>query len=240
MKKVFIIANWKSNLTMEAAKKWFEEESSIEVFITHVLILKDQNRPQSSTDELEKEVILCPSFTLLLKIKELIEEKKLPFKLGAQNLSPFGPGAYTGEVNAQQVKELADYVIIGHSERRNNFGETETQLKEKVKQALAAGLTPIFCVQNEATFVPEGVKLVAYEPPTAIGTGNPDTPENAEKIAEAIKNKYKDVEFVLYGGSVTSENIRNFVQMEHLNGALIGGASLDPVSLAAIIKKTSL
>jgi len=218
MKKLFLVANWKSNKTNAEAKSWLEESTNYELRITN------------------KEIIICPPFTLLPTMKALIEKKKLLFKLGAQNLSPFDAGAYTGEINAKQIKEFADYVIIGHSERRNNFGETEEILSEKAKKAMAVGLTPIYCIQNETTHVPKGVILVAYEPPTAIGTGNPDTPENAERVAKIVKEKYPHIASILYGGSVTQNNIRSFVEMTHISGVLVGGASLDALKFTALIK----
>lgn len=240
MKKIFIVANWKSNFTIAEAGKWFEEEASIEFFITHIMMLRQDNVTLDESDPAIKEIIVCPPFTLLTIVQNYILEKDLPFELGAQNVSPFGAGAYTGEINAKQIKDFGNYVIIGHSERRINLGESDEILEKKVKLALAEDLTPIYCVQDEKTPVPNGVKIVAYEPPTAIGTGNPDTPENAENVAKTIKDTYHDVEFVLYGGSVNSENVQGFVQMENINGVLIGGASLDPVKFAAIIKNSSV
>ncbi len=218
MKKLFLVANWKSNKTNAEAKSWLKEITNYELRITN------------------KEIIICPPFTLLPTMKALIEQKKLAFKLGAQNLSPFDAGAYTGEINAKQIKEFADYVIIGHSERRNNFDETDSILVKKVKKAMEVGLTPIYCIQNETTPVPKGVILVAYEPPTAIGTGNPDTPENAERVAKIVKEKYSHIASILYGGSVTQNNIRSFVEMTHISGVLVGGASLDALKFTALIK----
>jgi triosephosphate isomerase len=218
MKKIFIIANWKSN------------KLSYEIDVYAGI--------QQESNEL-REVIICPPFTLLSKLKSLIDEKKLLYKLGAQDISPYEAGAYTGEINGQQIKEFADYVIIGHSERRANFGESDEALRKKVEQALVNKLTPIYCIQDENTFVPEGVSLVAYEPVSAIGTGNADTPERAEKVAQVVMSKNPDVEFMLYGGSVTPENIASFVEQEHINGVLIGGASLDPERFEKIINATS-
>lgn len=228
MKKLFLVANWKSNKTSLEAKKWLTQVQRSKI--------KDPANSAGRQRSKEKEVIICPPFTLLSEMKALIEKKKLPIKLGAQNISPFGAGAYTGEIHAEQIKEFADYVIIGHSERRNNFGETDDMLSKKVKQAMAVGLTPIFCIQNETTPVPGGVNLAAYEPPTAIGTGNPDTPENAERVARAVKEKYPYIDYILYGGSVTQDNIRGFVEMENINGVLVGGVSLDALKFTALIK----
>ncbi len=224
MKKVFLIANWKSNKNSQEAHDWLKA----------FLDITSNNKFE------DKEIILCPAFTLLPYVHSWINDHKMQLALGAQDLSPFEQGAYTGEVNAKQVKEFADYTIIGHSERRINFKEDDAMLAAKVTQALVAGLTPIYCIQNENTVVPVGVSLVAYEPPTAIGTGNPDTPENAQRVAGMIINKYPNITSVLYGGSVTSANIRSFVQMEHISGALIGAASLDALKFTDLIKNASL
>lgn len=219
MKKLFIIANWKSNKTETEAKQWFAEFSIFNF--------------QFSNEE--KEIILCPSFTLLSGIKSLIISNKLSIKLGAQNVSSFENGAYTGEVNSEQIKDFVDYVIIGHSERRENFLETDEIISRKVEMAKKHNLIPIFCVQAEKTNIPEGVKIVAYEPVFAIGTGNPDTPGNADKIAAKIKEKNK-IDYVLYGGSVNATNVHSFTQMPNINGVLVGGSSLDPKEFLEIIK----
>lgn len=238
MKKVFIIANWKSNMTVEETNRWFEEESNIEIFITNALLLKDKI---GQTDEagFEKEIIICPPFTLFSTLKNLIEQKKLPFKIGAQNVSLFDQGPYTGEINAKQIKEFGDYVIIGHSERRRNMGESDEMTFQKTNQALKNGLTPIYCVQDENAHIPNGVRLAAYEPPGAIGTGNPDSPENAHRVAGEIKRKHPEIEDVIYGGSVNSENIQSYIQKDTISGVLVGGASLDPVKFAALVKEAS-
>lgn len=213
MKKLFIVANWKSNKTILQAKEWLEEISNIE----------------------NKEIIICPSFILLPLIRSSIIEHQLPFKVGAQDISAFDEGSYTGEVNGSQIKEFADYVIIGHSERRQYFSETDEIIFKKVEMAKKYNLTPIFCVQNENTPIPKDLEIVAYEPVFAIGTGNPDTPENAQKIAEIIKEK-NNVKYVLYGGSVTSHNVHAFTSIESVDGILVGKASLDAKEFGEIIK----
>ena len=155
-------------------------------------------------------------------------------KIGAQNVSPFGEGAYTGEINAKQIKDFAEYVLIGHSERRKNFAETDDMLKKKTEISMNNGLKPIFLVQSKNAIIPQGVEVVAYEPVFAIGSGNPDTPENADEVAGVLKseNEYQ----VLYGGSVTPENVRNFTSKANINGVLVGGASLDPEEFYKIIE----
>lgn len=219
MKKCFIIANWKSNRTTSQAKEWLETVEKLKV-----------------QSEIDKEVIVCPPFTLLSDLKSLIFNLKSSIKLGAQDISPFGPGAYTGAVNGVQIKEFCDYVLIGHSERRKHFHEDEKIITEKVHQAQKNSLHPIFCVQDENASVPDGVSIIAYEPVFAIGTGNPDTPENTENIAKKIKSAHKEVVYVLYGGSINSTNVYNFTSQPSIDGVLVGGASLEAKEFLNILQ----
>lgn len=218
MKKLFIVANWKSNKTESEAKDWLER------FKIYDLGIKNN----------EKEIVICPPFTLLPILKSYLLHHKSNIKLGAQDVSPYPLGAYTGAVAAAQLAEFVTHVIIGHSERRKYFREEDQVLANKVDMAKDAALTPIFCVQDETTDVPKGVKIVAYEPVSAIGTGNPDTPENANAVAETLKERNK-IEHVLYGGSVTKDNVALFTQMSHIDGVLVGGASLDPEHFSQIV-----
>jgi len=219
MKKLFIVANWKCNKTVGEAEEWIEQFSIFNFQFSKNL-----------------EIILCPPFTLLYSLKLLITNYQLPIILGAQDVSPFPDGAYTGEVSARMLKDLGvEYVIIGHSERRRYFKEGNQVLENKIREVIDFGLIPIFCVQNSTDPVPRGVKIVAYEPVFAIGTGSPDTPENAEKQAEIIKNILGQEIIVLYGGSVNEENVAIFCQQKDLSGVLIGGASLDPEKFIKII-----
>lgn len=217
MGKEVLAANWKSNMTLREMISWVNG-------------FRRQMETQSQTDFGEKTIIVCAPFTLLLPLQEKIAGLVLPIEVGAQDVSPFDSGAYTGEVNAAQIKEFANWVIIGHSERRKHFGETDEVLAQKVNQARLVGLKIIYCVQDEATPVLEGVEVVAYEPPSAIGTGKPDTPENANSVAQAIRQKFPYVTSVLYGGSVKPENVGAFVSQKFISGVLVGGASLTPDS----------
>lgn len=124
--------------------------------------------------------------------------------------------------------------IIGHSERRDKFGETDEIIAEKVKQAQASEIEPILCIQNADTPIPQGVRIAAYEPVFAIGTGTPDTPENADSVAAQVKSKNPELT-ILYGGSVTSENCQSFIDKENLSGLLIGKASLDADEFLKIV-----
>lgn len=206
---MWIIANWKSNKNIAEALDWVSKVG-----------------PQiPKADNLK--VVVCPSFSALSEVKKAITVGNFPIMVGSQDLSPFGTGAYTGEEPALLLKDLISVSILGHSERRKNFSETDEMVVKKTEQAIQNNILPLVCVQNEETPVPQNCKLVAYEPIFAIGTGNPDTPENNNRVAGILKGKYgQDLE-VLCGGSVNSENIKACIDQQNIAGALIGNASLD-------------
>lgn len=218
VKNIWIIANWKSNKTIAEALGWVSKVGTA--------IPKRENL----------KVVVCPTFSSLSEVKKAIMVGNFPLLVGSQDLSPFGVGAYTGEESAGLLKELISISIIGHSERRHNFGETDEMVAKKVEQALASNITPLVCVQGEETPVPEGCNLIAYEPIFAIGTGNPDTPENANGVAKSLKQKYGEDLEVLYGGSVNSQNIKSFIHQENISGVLVGNASLDALEFIKIVK----
>lgn len=205
----WIIANWKSNKTIAEALDWIAE-------VGPKIPKKDNLK-----------IVVCPDFSSLSEVKKAITVSNFPILLGVQDLSPFGMGAYTGEESAQLLTGLIEIAILGHSERRKNFGETDEMVAEKTKQALENHITPLVCVQDRETPVPEGVKLAAYEPIFAIGTGNADTPENANSVAKVLKEKYGQNLQVLYGGSVNPENVKAFVSQPNISGVLVGKASLN-------------
>lgn len=232
MKKIFIVANWKSHKTIKETEKWIHEFYEGLVGNSKEILLKN------------KEIIVAPSFIALEHANYCSINLKLPIKFGAQNISPFDEGAYTGEVSAKQIKELSDYVVVGHSERRRYFGEDEDVVNRKIEQALQNDLTPVLCVsdikQIQSARWRTKLKIIdkmfiAYEPVFAIGSGNPDTPNNADKMGKQIKEILGKVP-VLYGGSVTSDNVNTFTQMPNVNGVLVGGASLDPLEFLEIVK----
>lgn len=218
MDRVILVANLKSNQTKSEAKLWLE-------------ILK------SATDLGGKEIIICPPFTLLDFYSSYIKENSLFFKLGAQNVSSFPGGAYTGEVNAEQIKEFADYVLIGHSERRRLLKETDDMVLEKVEQSLANNLIPLYFLQTTDMMIPGGVQFVVYEPPGSISGVSGGVPDNIEDVVKAIevissKGDYK----TLYGGSVNSANIKDFSSKSNISGLVIGAASLDAQEFIQVIK----
>lgn len=219
LKTLFIVANWKSNETILQAEEWFRT-------INNSLVTFNKE---------EERIIICPPFTLLPIVSSEVKSEKLGVKLGAQDISPFGEGAYTGEINGRQIKEFADYVLIGHCERRTNFKEDNDLLTKKILMAKKYLLEPIFFIQNEATFIPQSISMVVYEPPSSISPGPSDTPENAQKIAQLIK-KRNNIQYVLYGGNVTSKNVFGFCQMPSIDGVLVGRASLDAQEFYKIIQ----
>lgn len=210
-------------------------------------------------------VAVCPPFVSLEAVAEMLRET--PIRLGAQTMHEAEQGAFTGEISAPMLASVGcDYVILGHSERRQLFGETDAGVNRKVQAALRHGLVPIICVgetlaQREAgdaeTVVRQqlaggldGVRLneaealvVAYEPVWAIGTGETATPEQAqamhrtirEHLADALGAVGRDIE-LLYGGSVKPANAADLFAQPDIDGGLIGGASLDAASFAAIVE----
>ena len=220
MKQLYIIANWKENMTQTQTSEWLTQIASL-----------------SFQTVSEKIVIVCPPFTLLFLVKQFIRQQQLSLQLGAQNISRFVGGAHTGEESGVMLKDFVRYVIIGHSERRA-MGENDEILREKVMQALQHNLIPIYCVSTQNMTVPHGVTIVAYEPIIAIGSGNPDSPENANSVANVLKQRFPFIKAVLYGGSVTGENVGSFTACEQINGVLLGKASLEAASFYSLIQNS--
>lgn len=217
MGKTFI-ANWKSHKTSEETRLFFDE-------FTNLLI----NTPQE-----DKEIIICPSFPFLQYATDFTRANDIRMQIGAQNISEHDQGAFTGEVSATQLKNIATHVIIGHSERRRMYQETEEIVAKKVSLAKSAGLKVILCLQNEHEKA-EDVDYIAYEPPSAIGTGNPDDPKHIEEVIAKIKQQSSTK--ILYGGSVDEKNAQDLSSIPGVQGFLIGGASLRPDSFFQIINK---
>jgi len=247
MREPLIAGNWKMNTTMNEAKN----------LVQAILNQLD------GTDSVEK--VLCPPFISLANVKELL--KGTSVGLGAQNMYFEDKGAYTGEISPVMLKDLCDFVIIGHSERRQYFFETDALVNKKVKKAFEYGLKPILCVgesleDNEAarteqvvtTQVTAGLAgigsksqlVVAYEPIWAIGTGKAATGKQANATANMIRRIVAglwDMETaesirILYGGSVTGDNIAEFIIEPDIDGALVGGASLKANEFVSIVKQT--
>ena len=220
-------------------------------------------------DDLERvEVVICPPFTALRSIETLIDSDRLGFGLGAQDVHSEEKGAFTGEVSPGMLEALkVAYVIVGHSERRELFGETDESVNRKVRAVFAHAMTPILCVgetlgERDAGLTDEKVVgqveralqnvsevdaarlVVAYEPIWAIGTGRNALPSDAGEtsgtirrtIAQRYSTELADGVRIQYGGSVKPGNIRDFMAHPEIDGALVGGASLDPEEFALIVK----
>ncbi|KKQ35569.1 MAG: Triosephosphate isomerase [Microgenomates group bacterium GW2011_GWA2_37_6] len=216
MKKLLIAANWKSNKTKNEARNWIFE-------------LSRQIFPENL------EIVIFPPLTLLDFLDSFIKANDLHFKLGAQNISPFEQGSYTGEVSADQIKEFANYSLIGHSERRENFAEDEALINRKIEQAISQSLTPIVCISNlgQVRNLSSGRIVIAYEPLDAIGSGKPEDPRSVFNTINQIK-QVRNVK-VLYGGSVDSSNIKNYTSQENISGVLVGGQSLEAESFINLL-----
>ncbi len=212
------------------------------------------------------EVAVFPPFTDLRSVQTLVAADKLPLGYGGQDLSEHDSGAYTGEISGAFLKALdCRYVIVGHSERRTLHGETDEQIAGKVVAAVRHGIVPILCVGETAedleqhgpsavpvaqlraalASVPRGTELVvAYEPVWAIGSGQAATPDQAEQVAAALRGVLAELlgddtaaaTRILYGGSVKSGNIAGFMRQPNVDGALVGGASLDIPEFSAIVR----
>ena len=214
------------------------------------------------------DVVICPPFTDLRTLQTLIEADRLKLRLGAQNCHWEDSGAFTGEISPPMLAKLqVQYVILGHSERRQLFGETDDSVNRKVKAVQKHGMTPIVCVgetleereggataarvteQTNGAFA--GVKaaeaatcIVAYEPIWAIGTGRNATPQDANDtigvIRDALRSLYggdtAEAVRIQYGGSVKPGNTAELMAMPEIDGALVGGASLEPDDFARIVQ----
>jgi len=248
MRLPIIAGNWKMNTTVEQAIELVQEM-------------------RGRLDKIEGvEKVLCPPFISLTAVGELIADSSI--KLGAQNLYFEEKGAYTGEVSPLMLAGLCEYVILGHSERRQYFGETDEIVNRKVKAALKVGLKPILCVgerleENEAGKTEEVVTrqvkgalaridspqglVIAYEPIWAIGTGKAATGEQANTtiglirhtVSQLYSKQFAQAIRLQYGGSVTSTNIAEFVAQPEIDGALVGGASLKAADFLRIVEQTA-
>ena len=253
MRKTIIAGNWKMHKTIVEA----------------IELANGLKRELFKLDFNAVDVVLCPAFTALSEVAEVLAETGIG--LGAQDIYWLDEGAFTGEVSPLMLRDAGcQFVIIGHSERRQFFGESNEGVNKKIKAALRAGLTPIVCVgenlqEREATktfkviddHINNGLVdisasdmlnlVIAYEPVWAIGTGRTATPEQAQEvhkyIRDLLKKKYgqevSDSVRIQYGGSVKPENITELMNNPDVDGALVGGASLKVDSFSAIVVKAS-
>lgn len=244
MQNLFM-ANWKMYKTVSEALSFLND------FIPLVREIND------------REIGIAPSFVCLETMGKVLENSNI--KLGAQNAFYEMQGAFTGEVSPLMLKELnVEYVIIGHSERRKYFFENDEVINKKIKACIGAGLNVIFCIgetlnerqmgktfdilDTQLTSGLDGIEnlhsiVIAYEPVWAIGTGVTATETQIRQAHEFIRRKLKELcpdeansVKILYGGSVTAENIYSIMNIPEVNGVLVGGASLDPFKFSKIVK----
>ncbi|HZU32897.1 MAG TPA: triose-phosphate isomerase [Candidatus Angelobacter sp.] len=248
MRKKVIAANWKMYKTPHQAKAF------VSGFLPHVW------------EHTRDEIVICPPYVCIHAVVEAARDSKID--VGGQDMFWEKEGAYTGAVSGSMLRALGcSHVIIGHSERRQYFGETDDTVNRKLRSALAEGLKPIVCVgevleEREAGITDDVLRrqcsiafrdissgeaiplIVAYEPVWAIGTGKTATPELAaeahrtirSEIAQAFGEGVATQTRILYGGSVKPENAHALMSQAEIDGALVGGASLDPKSFAAIVQ----
>ncbi|MCK4331428.1 MAG: triose-phosphate isomerase [Dehalococcoidia bacterium] len=248
MREPLIVGNWKMNTNLTEARN----------------LVRAMLGELDGIAQVEK--VVCPPFISLPAIKELI--KGTSIELGAQNMYFEDKGAYTGEISPLMLVDLCDFVIIGHSERRQHFTETDEIVNKKVKKALDVGLRPVLCVgesleDNEAGRTEKvitgqvqaalaGVSstsrlAIAYEPIWAIGTGRAATGKQANATISLIRstvvslwdNDTAQAVRILYGGSVTDSNIAEFIAEPEIDGALVGGASLKANEFVSIVNQTA-
>ena len=247
-RKKLIAANWKMYKTPDQAREFFRD---------FLPLVKDHKRD---------EITVCPPFIDLPAAVDATRGSNV--SIGAQDMYWEKTGAYTGEICPDMLLAVGcTHVILGHSERRQYFGETDDIVNQKLKAALEAGLTPIVCVgevleEREAGLTEDVLRrqclrafhaisakkaaklVVAYEPVWAIGTGKTATPQMAAdahilirgEAAKAFGEEFAQGLRILYGGSVKPENAKTLMSEEEIDGALVGGASLDPKSFSAIVK----
>lgn len=254
MKKKIFVANWKMNLSVSEAAN----------------LTGSLGKELGKLDLGKVEIVLCPSFTSLFSLHELLEaDNPADLKLGAQDVFREEKGAFTGEISPKMLEDVGcNYVIVGHSERRVNFGETDETVNQKVKAVLRHDLTPIICVgetfderqkglrdvivARQTSKALHGVELfgnkkiiIAYEPIWVIGTGQAVIPEDADHSHRIIREALLEIfpvdivekHFrIIYGGSVDSKNIKDFVEQEGIDGVLVGGASLKVDEFVKMIK----
>lgn len=248
MRLPMIAGNWKMNTTVSEAIK-----------------LASEMRP--GLDQIAGvDKVVCPPFVSLAAVQQLVKGGSIG--LGAQNLYFEEKGAYTGEISPLMLAELCQLVIIGHSERRQYFGDTGEVVNKKIRAALKVGLTPILCIgerlaENEAGRTAEvvaeqlrssladidysGDLIIAYEPIWAIGTGKSASGEQANETIGFIRHNVGQLygeevareARILYGGSVTADNIAEFMGQNEIDGALVGGASLKADQFLSIVRQTS-
>lgn len=227
MKKKYVIGNWKSNKTKKDAQKWFAEFADLYTPVEGL------------------EVIVAPSFICLCSLSEYVQALEIKnLSLAAQDVSPFPKGSYTGAVAADMFREMVEYVIIGHSERRRYFHETSQDTANKMAETVDAGLKPIVCIDqpyamSQLTALHDidcEEMLLAYGPVEAMTARIPELPDRVAEATEFISQVHPKRP-VVYGGSLMVENVDAYVVLPQLSGLFVGQSSLDAETFAILCNK---
>ena len=226
-----VVANLKANLTWDDISSWLKLIGPASVGFKGT-------------------IVLCPSYPFLAQALWQIKASSFNIKLGSQDVSKFETGAYTGEVSASQIADICKYCIIGHSERRKYFNETDSDVSKKLSLLLKNNITPILCIsdigqlesylENGNVIKENATEIIfVYEPPSAISGGGdykPEDPQVANENAQKIVNLVGSEVITIYGGSINPQNAQSFLSQNNLNGGLIGQASLSPQTFNDILK----
>lgn len=224
----YLVGNWKSYTTVSQTGQWLSEYAKL--------------KPALPTDLL---ALVCTPFTSLAEANRLVNNYNLPLQIGAQDVSAFIEGRHTGEITAKMLSELTSFCLVGHSERRREFNETSHLVAQKTMALLEHSITPIVCL--DTPYLEEQIKellnlqiplnslLFAYEPLSAIGTGKPADPQAAFQVASQILFLTEKQCPVLYGGSITHENVIEYVDNKHFSGVLVGSDSLTAENFAKLV-----
>ncbi len=221
----YVIGNWKSYKRFEEAKKWLDAFSQLYTPVDNI------------------EVIIAPTYLCLERVSEYLQKLNLHnIALAAQDISPFPKGAYTGAIAADLLKDLADYVIVGHSERRRYFHETSHDIGNKVSEAVDAGLTPIVCVDQPYAMsqltslndIDTESVIIAYGPVESLNFRIPQSPEKVGEAVDFISQVHPKWPIV-YGGALHPDNARDYRDIPGVSGLFVGSASLEAASFHSIL-----
>ncbi|MEI6532292.1 MAG: triose-phosphate isomerase family protein [Candidatus Roizmanbacteria bacterium] len=223
----YIFANWKANKSFSSSREWMEQ------FIK--ILYKDEN-VQKAIKEGKIKIVIFPPAPLIHPLHHYT--LNIPnLSLGSQDISAHESGSLTGEITAQAVSELVRYTLIGHSERRKYFNETEDEIYKKILLAHKYDIEPIHCIGNIEDKLYSSVKYIAFEPVESIGTGM-NMSIDAITIIKNKLNLNKEIKFI-YGGSVNQYNCDQYLESDDIDGLLVGSASLDPLHFYSIIAKAT-
>lgn len=225
----YLIGNWKSNQTVTQTQLWLDQFASL--------------KPQIATRLI---AIISVPFTDISEANRLINHYNLNLLVAAQDVSPFLEGKHTGEITAGMLSELTRYCLVGHSERRQEFKETSDVVAQKTARLLESNITPVVCL--DTPYLEEQIKLLlkislpiercifVYEPLAAIGTNQPADPFEVEMVTQKISFLTQSSCPILYGGSVTPQNITSYTSRHHVDGVLVGGESLKASTFLSLIE----